>query len=337
MLVIFIIGIAFIFDFTNGFHDAANAIATSVATRALTPRAALTMAAAMNFVGAMIGTGVATTIGGGIVHISDAVQPDGTNYVGLVIVLGALMGAIAWNMITWWFGLPSSSSHALIGGLAGAGLVGSIAVHWGVILDKVIVPMILSPLVGFCVAFGIMKLVLWALQNAAYKSNMRRFRLAQVVSSAALALGHGLQDAQKTMGVVVIALIAGGFHDDPSDIPTWVKLGAAFAISLGTYAGGGRIMKTMGQKIIDLDPARGFVAEITGASVLYITAFFWHAPISTTHTITCAIMGVGATKRRSAVRWAMAGNIVTAWVLTLPAAACVSALATWLLLLMVPM
>ena len=337
LLVAFIIGIAFIFDFTNGFHDAANAIATSVATRALTPRAALTMAAVMNFVGAMIGTGVATTIGGGIVHISDAAQPDGTNYAGLVIVLGALIGAITWNMITGWFGLPSSSSHALIGGLAGAGLVGSIAVHWGVILDKVIIPMIISPMVGFCLAYGIMKLVLWALQNAAYKSNMRRFRLAQVVSSAALALGHGLQDAQKTMGVVVIALIAGGFHEDPSNIPTWVKIGAALAISLGTYAGGGRIMKTMGQKIIDLDPARGFVAEITGASVLYTTAFFWHAPISTTHTITCAIMGVGATKRRSAVRWAVAGNIVTAWVLTLPAAAAVSAFVTWLLLLMVPM
>jgi PiT family inorganic phosphate transporter len=337
VLVGFIIAVAFIFDFTNGFHDAANAIATSVATRALSPKVALTMAAAMNFIGAMIGTGVATTIGGGIIDITEAHRSaSGANYAGLVIVLGALAGAITWNLITWWFGLPSSSSHALIGGLAGAGLVGAITVHWDVILDKVIIPMVVSPLVGFLIAYFLMKLVLQLLANATYKSTMRRFRHAQTISAAALALGHGLQDAQKTMGVVVIALIAGGYHEDPSVIPVWVKLGAALAISLGTYAGGGRIMKTLGQKIIDLDPARGFVAEITGASVLYTTAFLWEAPISTTHTITCAIMGVGATKRKSAVRWGIAGNIVTAWIFTLPAAATVSAAATWLLLHLVP-
>ena len=337
VLVGFIVAVAFVFDFTNGFHDAANAIATSVATRALTPRAALTMAAVMNFVGAMIGTGVATTIGGGIVDITEAHRAaNGANYTGLVIVLGALAGAIVWNLITWWFGLPSSSSHALIGGLAGAGLVGSITVHWTVILDKVIIPMIASPLIGFFVAFFLMKGVLRLLANSPYRSTMRKFRHAQTVSAAALALGHGWQDAQKTMGVVVIALIAGGFHEDPSHIPLWVQAGAAFAISMGTYAGGGRIMKTLGQKIIDVDPAHGFVAEITGASILYTTAFLWHAPISTTHTITCAIMGVGATKRKSAVRWGIAGNIVTAWVLTLPAAAAVSALVTWVLLAVFP-
>ena len=333
LLVIFIVGVAFIFDFTNGFHDAANAIATSVATRALSPKAALTMAACMNFVGAMLGTEVASTIGGGIIHIGDA----GTAHEGLVIVLGALIGAITWNLITWYFGLPSSSSHALIGGLAGAGLAASITVHWTVILEKVIVPMILSPTVGFFAAFVLMKIVLRLLANASYKPTMRRFRHAQTVSAAALALGHGLQDAQKTMGVVTLALVAGGFHEDVTDIPLWVKIGAALAISLGTYSGGGRIMKTLGQKIIDLDPARGFVAEAVGATVLYSTAYLWAAPISTTHTITCAIMGVGATKRKSAVRWGIAGNIVTAWVFTLPASALVSAAATWLLLQVVPL
>ncbi|MCF2706052.1 inorganic phosphate transporter [Arcanobacterium haemolyticum] len=332
LLVAFIVGVAFIFDYTNGFHDAANAIATSVATRALTPRAALTMAAVMNFIGAMLGTAVASTIGGGIINISDA----GGAHAGLVIVLGALIGAITWNLITWWFGLPSSSSHALIGGLCGAGLTASITVHWNVILDKVIVPMVLSPTVGFILAFVLMKIMLRLLVNASYKPTMRRFRHAQTVSAAALALGHGLQDAQKTMGVVTLALVAGGYHEDPSVIPTWVKLGAALAISLGTYSGGARIMKTLGQKIIDLDSSRGFVAELVGASVLFVTAQF-HAPISTTHTITCAIMGVGATKRKSAVRWGIAGNIVTAWVLTLPAAAAVSALATWIFMQVIPM
>ncbi len=332
LLVIFIVGVAFVFDYTNGFHDAANAIATSVATRALTPRAALTMAAVMNFIGALMGTKVAETIGGGIIHISDA----SSQHAGLIIVLGALIGAITWNLITWWFGLPSSSSHALIGGLTGAGLAGAISVHWNVILDKVVIPMVLSPLVGFLLAYILMRILLMFLANASYKPTMRRFRHLQTISAAAMALGHGLQDAQKTMGVVVLALVAGGYWSHDQGIPLWVKLGAAFAISAGTYSGGWRIMKTLGQKIIDLDPARGFAAEAVAASVLYTTAFVWAAPISTTHTITSAIMGVGATKRRSAVRWGVAGNIVTAWVLTIPAAAAVSALSTWILLSVLP-
>lgn len=332
LLVTFIIAVAFIFDFTNGFHDAANAIATSVATRALTTRQALTMAAVMNFIGALLGTGVAETIGGGIIHIADAE----TAHIGLVIVLGALAGAIVWNLITWWFGLPSSSSHGLIGGLAGAGLTGAITVHWTVILDKVVIPMVLSPVVGFVLAFILMKILLRFLANASYKPTMRRFRHLQTISAAAMALGHGLQDAQKTMGVVVIALVAGGYHTHEEGIPLWVKIGAATAISLGTYTGGQRIMKTLGQKIIDLDPARGFAAEAVASSVLYTTAFVWAAPISTTHTITSAIMGVGATKRRSAVRWGVAGNIVTAWVFTIPAAGAIASAVTWLLLQVVP-
>ncbi len=323
ILVCVILLVCVVFDFTNGFHDAANAIATSVATRALSPRAALTMAAIMNFIGALLGTGVAETIGSGIIDPS-------VGFDGLLVILGALIGAVTWNLITWWFGLPSSSSHALIGALAGAGVASATTVHWSVILDKVIIPMILSPAVGFIVAFVLMKMVLRLLANAPYRSTMHNFRHAQTVSAAAMALGHGLQDAQKTMGVVVMALVAGGYHEGMG-IPLWVKLVAAAAISAGTYTGGWRIMKTLGQKIIDLDPARGFVAEGIAATVLYGTAFLWHAPISTTHTITCAIMGVGATKRRSAVRWGVAGNIVTAWIFTLPCAGLVGGAATALL------
>ena len=322
-LVALVAIIAFIFDFTNGFHDAANAIATPVATRALTPGVALVMAAIMNFVGAMLGTGVAETIGSGII------TPPSDNG-GLVVVLGGLIGAIAWNLITWWFGLPSSSSHALIGGLTGAGFAAATQVHWAVIGEKVILPMFLSPVIGFVLAYVVMKLVLRALVNATYKDTMRKFRRAQIFSAAAIALGHGLQDAQKTMGVVVLALVAGGYHVG-TGIPLWVKVGAATAISLGTLTGGKRIMKTLGQNITDVDPSRGFIAEMTGASVLYTTAFLWHAPVSTTHVITSAVMGVGATRRKSAVRWSVAGNIVGGWFLTLPAAAIMATIAYALL------
>lgn len=317
-LVVVVVVLALGFDYTNGFHDAANAIATSVSTRALTPRTALLMAAVMNLVGAMLGVGVAETIGSGIID-----APQGHN--GLVVVLAGLIGAITWNLITWWKGLPSSSSHALIGGLMGAGLASFSQVHWSVILDKVVIPMIASPLVGFSLAFFAMVGLLWMFRNAAPGKAQRRFRVLQTISAAAMALGHGLQDAQKTMGVIVLALVAGGLHPAGGGIPLWVKLSAAGAISAGTYAGGWRIMRTLGRKVIELDPARGFVAEGVAASVLYTTAFVFHAPISTTHTITSAIMGVGATKRLSAVRWGVARSIAMAWVLTIPAAAGVAA------------
>ena len=318
-LVVVVVAFALGFDYTNGFHDAANAIATSVSTRALTPRAALLMAAVFNLIGAMLGTEVAQTIGSGIIEI-DTVNA----YTGLTMVLSAVIGAIVWNLITWWFGMPSSSSHALIGALLGVGLAAGVVVHWEVILNKVVIPMVVSPLVGFALAFALMVGLLWLFKNANPHKVTRRFRLAQTASAAAMALGHGLQDAQKTMGVIVLALVAGGFQDDTT-IPLWVKISAALAISLGTYAGGWRIMRTLGRKIIELDPARGFVAETVAASVLYTTAFAFHAPISTTQTITSAIMGVGATKRVSAVRWGVAGNIAVAWVLTIPMAALVSA------------
>lgn len=278
------------------------------------------MAAVFNLIGALLGTGVAQTIGSGIIEIA----PDAGTH-GLAIVLSGLIGAITWNLITWWFGLPSSSTHALIGGLTGAGLASATTVHWDVILDKVVLPMILSPLIGFGLAYLLMVAVLWVFKNAAPAKAQRRFRIAQTASAAAMSLGHGLQDAQKTMGVIVLALIAGGLQTT-SEIPLWVKLSAAGAISLGTYAGGWRIMRTLGRKIIELDPARGFVAETVAASVLYTTAFAFQAPVSTTHTITSAIMGVGATKRLSAVRWGVAKNIGLAWVLTIPMAAGVAAL-----------
>ncbi|ADH91980.1 inorganic phosphate transporter [Arcanobacterium haemolyticum] len=321
LIVVLVILIAFAFDFTNGFHDAANAIATSVATRALAPRTALIMAAVMNFVGALLGTGVAETIGSGIVDI-EAVP---NQLVALFVVLSGLVGAVIWNLITWWLGLPSSSSHALIGGLAGAGVAASISVQWSVIGEKVVLPMFISPFVGFILAYILMSIVMRVFANYAYRPTMRKFRYAQTLSAAATALGHGLQDAQKTMGVVVLALVAGGFHEG-HEVPLWVKIGAAAAISMGTYSGGWRIMKTLGSKIIDLDPSQGFVAESVASSVLYTTAFVYHAPISTTHTITSAIMGAGATKRLSAVRWNVTKSIVGAWFLTMPAAAIVSAL-----------
>ena len=315
--IIAVIVIALIFDFTNGFHDAANAIATSVSTRALTPRTALLLAAVMNFAGAFLGTKVAKTV------FSVLEAPEGEH--ALVVVFAALAGAISWNLLTWYFGLPSSSSHALIGGLVGAGLAGSVTVHWDSVIDKVVVPMVISPLVGGTVAFLLMLLLLWAFRKASPSPVNRGFRLAQTVSASAMALGHGLQDAQKTMGVIVLALVTGGYQDD-FHIPWWVIVLAAGAISLGTYSGGWRIMRTLGRRIIELDPPRGFAAETTAASVLYTTAYVFEAPISTTHTITSSILGVGATRRASAVRWGVAGNIVTAWILTIPMAGLVAAL-----------
>ncbi|WP_436778269.1 anion permease [Yinghuangia sp. YIM S09857] len=317
LATIAIVVIALAFDYTNGFHDAANAIATSVSTRALTPRAALAMAAVMNLAGAFAGEQVAKTVGKGIID-----APDGNQ--GLVIVAAALVGAITWNMITWYFGLPSSSTHALIGGLVGAALAASQTVKWDGVIDKVVIPMIVSPLIGFTIAYLLMVAILWIFRRRNPHKVTRGFRVAQTISAAAMAFGHGLQDAQKTMGLIVMALVVGGYQTD-YDVPFWVTVSAALAISAGTYAGGWRIMRTLGRRIIELDPPRGFAAEATAASVLYSTAFVFHAPVSTTHTITSSILGVGATKRLSAVRWGVAGNIVTAWVLTIPAAALVSA------------
>ena len=323
-IVITVVVVALGFDYTNGFHDAANAIATSVSTRALTPRIALILAAVMNFVGALLGQKVAHTV-------ADTLSISGDNPTQqLTIILAALLGAITWNLITWYFGLPSSSTHALIGALVGAALAAGpdlASIHWQTIIDKVVIPMVASPIVGFGLAFGVMLSIMWIFRKRSASRVNRGFRAMQTVSASALALGHGLQDAQKTMGVIFLALVASGHAQENDPLPLWVIICSAGAISLGTYSGGWRIMRTLGRRIIHLDPARGFSAEATGAAVLYATAYIWQAPISTTHTITSAIMGAGATKRFSAVRWGVAGNIVTAWVLTFPMAALAAALA----------
>jgi PiT family inorganic phosphate transporter len=317
-IVIAVVVVALVFDYTNGFHDAANAIATSVSTRALTPRIALALAAVMNFVGAFLGQEVASTV-------SETIDPGSGSH-GLVIVMSGLLGAITWNLITWYFGLPSSSSHALIGGLVGAALAAGAGVSWDTVLEKVVIPMFLSPLFAFAAGFVVMLAIMWIFRRANPHRVNRGFRLAQTGSAAAMALGHGLQDAQKTMGVIFLALLAGGFVESGDPLPLWVIFSAAAAISLGTWSGGWRIMRTLGRRIIHLDPARGFASESVAATVLYTTAFVYEAPISTTHTITSAIMGAGATKRFSAVRWGVARSIVTAWILTFPMAGSAAAL-----------
>ena len=326
-ILVAVVVVALAFDYTNGFHDAANAIATSVSTRALTPRIALTLAAVMNFVGAFLGQKVAQTV-------SEVITPPPGSH-GMVLVLAGLLGAIAWNLITWYFGLPSSSSHALIGGLVGAALGAlalgaSTSISWGTIVDKVVIPMVVSPVVGFALAFAVMLGFMWVFRRGNPHRIGRGFRFMQTISAAALALGHGLQDAQKTMGVIFLALVTTGHADSDQGLPLWVIFAAASAISLGTYSGGWRIMRTLGRRIIALDPVRGFSAESVGAGVLYTTAFAFQAPVSTTHIITSAIMGAGATKRFSAVRWGMAHSIVTAWVLTFPAAGLMAAVVYWI-------
>lgn len=310
LLIVTVVVVALAFGFTNGFHDASNALATSITTRALTPHVAVVMGAAMNFVGALLGTGVAEVIGSGILS-----PPDGA--AGLLVVLAGLLGAILWNLATWWFGLPSSSSHAVVGGLAGAGVVSATQVHWDVLGSQFLLPLVLSPLVGFGLAYLLMRGVMVAFRNQPYAPTMRRFRAAQTISAAGMALGHGLQDAQKTMGVVVLALVAGGLHSGTA-IPLWVKLAAAAVMAAGTLAGGWRIIRTLGRRIIQLDPARGFVAETVAASVVYATAAGFQVPISTTHTTVAAIAGVGVSDRLSGVRWGVAGHIALAWLLTIP-------------------
>ncbi|MFF3467511.1 anion permease [Streptomyces sp. NPDC002619] len=320
LALIVTIAVALFFTYTNGFHDSANAIATSVSTRALTPRAALAMAAVMNLAGAFLGSGVAKTVSEGLIE-----TPKGGH--GMGILFAALFGAIVWNLITWYLGLPSSSSHALFGGLVGAALAGGTTVLWNGVIDKIILPMFLSPIVGLIVGYLVMTAIMWMFRRSNPHKAKRGFRIAQTVSAAGMALGHGLQDAQKTMGVVVMALVISGHETRGDPIPVWVKIACALMLSLGTYAGGWRIMRTLGRKIIKLDPPQGFAAETTGASIMFTTAYLFKAPISTTHAITSAIMGVGATKRVNAVRWGVAKNIVLGWFITMPAAALVAALA----------
>jgi PiT family inorganic phosphate transporter len=321
-IIIFAVVIALAFDFINGFHDTANAIATVVSTRVLTPRAAILMAAALNFGGALYSTAVAKTIAKGLVNPHDATQ---------VVVLAALTGAIVWNLITWRFGIPSSSSHALIGGLCGAAIVhgGFGVLIWKGLTEKVLIPLVASPLTGFILGFILMVLLyrIFAKTNPGWVNSL--FRRLQIVSSAAMAFTHGQNDAQKSMGIITLALgTAGVIHT--TDVPLWVKIACAVAMALGTAAGGWRIIKTMGHRIIRLEPVHGFAAETTAATVLFVTGHFG-MPVSTTHVISGSIFGVGSSKRLSAVRWGVAQHMMVAWVLTLPAAGTIGAL-TYLLL-----
>jgi inorganic phosphate transporter, PiT family len=318
--VLAVIFVALAFDYTNGFHDAANAIATSISTRALTPRVALLMAAIGNFIGTHFGAKVANTVGSGLIE-----PPHGVS--GLGVVFAGVVGAIVWNLLTWYFGLPSSSSHALFGGLVGSAIVASETVKWSGILEKVVLPMVLSPVAGFILGFLVMLAILWIFRHGQPAKLNRGFRRAQTVSAAAMSIGHGLQDAAKTIGVVVLALYIGGFQKDTDHIPQWAFWTSATVLALGTYAGGWRIIRTLGRKIIDLRPPEGFAAETVASSLLFVFGIWLGAPISTTHTITSAIMGVGATKKLSAVRWGVAGNIVGAWILTFPGAGAIAALA----------
>ena len=319
VLISLIIAIALIFDYTNGFHDAANAIATTVATKAVSPKVALAIAAIGNLVGAFLSEGVAKTVGKGIIEVEQ-------NSHGLYVVMAALIGAITWNLITWWFGLPSSSSHALIGGLVGAALIASETVKWDGVYQKVAIPMVVSPLIGISASFILVLILQTLFKNAKREQVSTPFKAAQTAAAGAMAVGHGLQDAQKTMGIITLALVIGGLHEGES-IPGWVKIAAAVAISLGTYAGGWRIMKTLGHRMIEVDQVKGLASTTVASSVLYIMAIHFKAPISTTHTITSSILGAGATRGRKWVRWGVVGNIATAWVLTLPAAAACAAIA----------
>jgi PiT family inorganic phosphate transporter len=323
LTLLVVIALALIFDYVNGFHDTANAIATSVATKALRPQYAIAMATAFNFIGAFAGTAVAKTIGSGLVEDGSTTQ---------AIVAAALLGAIAWNLITWWLGLPSSSSHALIGGLLGATIVGA-----GVdqlkpdgIWNKVIVPLVSSPVIGFTLGFVLMVILYWLFRRAGRRPLANVFRRLQVLSAGYMAFAHGSNDAQKTMGIITLALVAAGVLPDAQTIPWEVIVISATALSLGTAVGGWRIMHTMGHRVVELEPIHGFAAETTAASVIFGAAQLG-MPVSTTHVISSAIMGVGSSKGVRGVRWGVARSILIAWVLTLPMAGLIGA-GAWLIL-----
>jgi PiT family inorganic phosphate transporter len=324
LAVVALIVVALIFDFINGFHDAANSIATVVSTRVLTPGKAVIWAAFFNFVAAFtFGTAVAKTVGSGLVDIS---------VVSFAVIFAGLVGAIVWDLITWYFGLPTSSSHALIGGYAGAavtkaGFSAIILSGW----TKTLIFIVLAPLIGMALGFAIMVAILWLFQGTAPGRVDHWFRRLQLLSAAAYSLGHGGNDAQKTMGIIAGALVAGGYlslDKGVLPIPVWVVLSAHAAIALGTLSGGWRIIHTMGSKITKLQPVGGFAAETAGAISLF-TATHLGVPVSTTHTITGAIIGVGSIRRLSAVRWGIAGRIVWAWILTIPASALIAAIVYW--------
>ena len=316
VLLVVVVAVALGFDFTNGFHDTANYVATWVGTRALSPRLAVLVSAAANLAGAFVTTAVAKTVGSGI--ISTGLATDKT-------VLAALLGAIAWNLVTWYFGLPSSSTHALIGGLVGAALVqsGSNGVQWRGVWEKVVLPGLASPAIGFVGAFLLIVLIYRLFFRLTPGIAHRGFRLGQLATGTWVAFTHGANDAQKTMGVIALALYTNG-NISGIYVPTWVKIAAGLTIAAGTYAGGWRIIRTLGQRIYKLQPEHGFAAQLSAGTTLWMGTHYGF-PISTTHVVTGSVLGAGATRRFSAVRWGIAGNIVAAWLLTLPAAGLVAA------------
>jgi len=322
VLFVLVVVVALGFDFTNGFHDTANAIATSVGTRALSPRTAVLIAAVANLAGAFVTTAVAKNVATGLI--------DG-NLATLETLLAALLGAIAWNLLTWWFGLPSSSSHALIGGLVGAALAqsGEDGVLWHGLAHKVVIPAIFAPVIAFAAAFLLLLVVYWLFSWLTPGTASRSFKLGQIVTGTWVAFVHGANDAQKTMGVIALAIVLHN-GDDVADltIPTWTKVAAGVAIGLGTYVGGWRIIRTLGQRVFRMEPESGFAAQAAAGTTIYVATKYGY-PLSTTHVVSGAVMGAGATRRLSAVRWGVAGNIVVAWILTLPAAALVAAVLYW--------
>ncbi|OUS70263.1 anion permease [Paenibacillus sp. MY03] len=319
-----VVFLALAFDFINGFHDTANAIATSVSTRAIKPKLAVLMAAVMNFLGAITFTGVAKMIGSGVANPADL-------EFGIEIVIAALLSAIAWNLITWWFGIPSSSSHALIGSLAGAVIVGAgmNSLNASGFID-ILKALLLSPLIAFAMGF----LLMWILKRVFAKSSPhtinKGFRGGQVITAMFQSFSHGTNDAQKAMGIIVFALVAAGVQENTDHIPFWVQLSAATAMALGTSVGGWKIIKTMGTKIFKIEPINGFAADI-GSAVVILTATLIHLPVSTTHVITSSILGVGSAKRFSAVRWGVAGRIVVAWFITIPITAVLAMFFFWII------
>jgi PiT family inorganic phosphate transporter len=319
LLLVIVVVVALGFDITNGFHDTANVIAPAVSTRAMSPRGAVALAAVLNFVGALLSLKVASTIGTGIIVAGRVTE---------LIVFAGLAGAIAWNLLTWMYGLPSSSSHALIGGLIGSLLasVGSGGVRWHGLLTKVVVPGLLSPVVAFLVAGAGIVAIYRVLGRRNPGRVTRGFRGGQILTSAALSLAHGTNDAQKTMGVIAVALFAHGSLGHHFHVPLWVVLSAASAMALGTYVGGWRIIRTVGMRIIKMDSAQGATAQTAGAAVILLSSHLGY-PLSSTQVISGSVMGAGAGKRLSAVRWGVAGNIVVGWVLTLPLSGLLGALA----------
>ncbi|OCZ53769.1 inorganic phosphate transporter [Dehalobacter sp. TeCB1] len=317
---------ALAFDFINGFHDTANAIATSVSTRALTPRTAIIMAAVLNFIGAMYSTGVAKTIAKDIVD---------ANSVTSEVMIAALIGAIFWNLLTWYFGIPSSSSHAIIGGILGAGIAAAgLGVVQGAGIKKIILALLCSPLVGMGLGYLIMTILYYLFRNKAPMKTNSIFRRLQMVSAAFLAFNHGSNDAQKSMGIITLALVAVGVQST-MDVPLWVKLLCGLAIACGTAVGGWRIIHTLGAKIFKIEPINGFAADLSSSIVIWVATAFpgLHLPVSTTHVVSGSIMGVGAAKRISAVRWGVAQQMLMAWCLTIPSTAIVAALSYHLITL----